>query len=158
MKKNFEIQIGKCMLICMVGLPYSGKTTMALRELKGFPIVNRDAIRMSLHGKRYDANLEDEVTKIEDLMVSSLRLSGHDKIIIDACHLKVKRLDRWMAQGYHVYSQFVLTPLEECHRRAILSGDSEIKIVINRMASESDMVDYHVNRENPIVLNTRYMK
>ena len=43
-------------IIVTVGLPRSGKTTWAREQ--GYPIVNPDSIRLSLHGKRFELLLE----------------------------------------------------------------------------------------------------
>ena len=140
MVKSKSTNKKNCNLICMIGLPYSGKTTTALTF--AFPIVNRDAIRFSLYGKRYDGTREDEVTEIENRMVECLFFAGHEWIIIDACHLKKKYLERWKDLGYRVTGRPVLTKLEECIKRAKDNCDIDTQIIIEDMAKESDMVDY----------------
>jgi predicted kinase len=130
-------------LILMVGLPRSGKTTWARSQ--GYPIVNRDSIRLALHGERYLAAAEKLVTVIEECMVKALLLAGHDKIIIDACHHCKRRRHRWVVFSLDndvdvtlINMQVIPTPKEECIHRAALEGDSEIIPVIEEMAREAD--------------------
>ena len=57
-------------LILTVGLPRSGKTTWAKKT--GLPIVNRDAIRIALHGQAYIQDAEEMITAFEWYMVKAL--------------------------------------------------------------------------------------
>ena len=63
-------------LILTVGLPRSGKSTWAAQT--GWPIVNRDAIRLALHGQAYIQDAEDMVTAIETYMVKALFGAGNN--------------------------------------------------------------------------------
>lgn len=125
-------------LILTVGLPRSGKTTWALTQ--GSPVVNRDAIRLALHGQAYVQDREEEVSRIEDLMVKSLFLAGHDMVIVDACHITQKRQDRWTGrEEWIVFIKMFPVGKEECSRRAIESGREDLISVIERMAAETDI-------------------
>ncbi len=46
-------------LICTVGLPRSGKSTWC--KTQSYPIVNKDSIRLALHGQRYLQDAEKEI-------------------------------------------------------------------------------------------------
>jgi predicted kinase len=104
----------------MCGLPQSGKSSEA-RQM-GHPIVNRDSIRKTIGGSiRYFGD-EKQVTHIERIMAESLFNAGHNNVVIDACHVKVKYRDSWQKwadkRGYSVYVYNVLTSLETCVARA----------------------------------------
>ncbi len=119
-------------LLLMVGLPQSGKTTVA-REL-AFPIVNPDSIRLCLHGKAYMREVEDLVWSLARLMVRSLFEAGHHTVIVDATNNTRKRRDAWREDDqwnleYHVLD----TDTVECIRRAKAVGNEEIVSVIVRM-------------------------
>jgi len=89
-----------------VGLPRSGKSSWA-KEM-GYPIVNRDSIRYAIGGNIRYFDEEERVNKMEELMIKSLFKAGHDDIIVDACHLKQKYIDRWEA--------FATTPIWSPHK------------------------------------------
>ena len=128
-----------------VGLPRSGKSTWAKEQ--GVPIVNRDSIRLALHGQAYLSNAESMVTAIEDYMFKSLLLAGHDIIIIDATHLKEKYKKRWeylLKDMYADPEQWVIrevhfhTSKEECIQRAKADGREDLIPIIERMDEEKD--------------------
>lgn len=119
----------------MSGLPRSGKSTYA--KEKGFLMVNRDSIRLALHGKAFDPKREDEVTSIENTMVMSLLIAGHSEITIDATHIGEGRKDRWrnFLKGKAQVTVVTLdTSEEECIKRAIISDTEYLVPVIKRMA------------------------
>ena len=102
-------------LIMLVGLPRSGKTTWALKQ--ECPIVNPDAIRLALHGQAFIGDAEPMVWAIAKYMVKALFLAGHEKVILDACNNTCKRRDPWESESW--VREFVVfaTPKETCLRR-----------------------------------------
>lgn len=128
-------------LIMLSGLPYSGKSTWAKKQ--GFPIVNRDSIRLALHGKRYVKKAESMITVIEDLMVHSLFLAGHITVIVDATHITKKRRDRWNGGPWDVIWYVMNTKMAVCLQRADKANDQEIKQVIIDMAQRTDIKSIH---------------
>ena len=105
----------------------------------GFPVVNRDAIRLALHGTPYLQAAEDMVTAIEEYMVRSLILAGHDKVVVDATHLHAKYSERWLAfrcpgiDAIRVLPKMFDTGPKECIRRAEADDRCDLIPVIERM-------------------------
>jgi predicted kinase len=125
-------------LFLTVGLPRSGKSTWAKKI--GYPIVNRDSIRLALHGQAYIKEAESMVTAIEDYMVKALFLAGHDKIIIDATHLQEKYIKRWKKDDRNIVGKIFDTPKDVCIERAIADGREDLIPIIERM-DESKEID-----------------
>jgi predicted kinase len=125
-------------LILTIGLPRSGKSTWAIDT--GFPIVNRDSIRLALHGQAYIQEAEDMVTAIEMYMVKSLFLAGHNTIIIDATHLKREYRVKWENEDWEVKHQYFDTSKVVCIQRAKNDNKEYLVPIIERMAEESDVI------------------
>ena len=129
--------------ILTIGKPRSGKSTWANQQ--NLPIVNRDSIRMALYDQPYILELENIVSFIEDKMVESLFIAGHNEIIIDATHLKQKYIDKWQNQ-YNVKLVYFSTSINECKRRAIENKKEYLIDVIDRMVEECDL-DFKFNKD-----------
>ena|ERR1051326_6352277 len=127
-------------LICMVGLPRSGKSTWA--KSYGSPMVNPDSVRLAVYGQRYLQKMEPMVWMATAWMVQSLFLAGHDKVIVDATNVTRKRRDVWvklgMENGYQTFFKVIDVPLKVCLERAVAANDSEIIPVIRRMHAEAE--------------------
>lgn len=124
-------------LILMVGLPRSGKSTWAKQQ--GFPIVNPDAIRLALHGKRFIPSAEPTVWATARLMVEALFLAGHETVIVDATHVTDKRRKIWYSQYANIEYKIMPTSPQECVNRAEAEQDGEIIPIIARMAMDWDL-------------------
>lgn len=126
-------------LIMLVGLPRSGKSTVA-RQLTlqyGHPIVNPDAIRLALHGQAYIASAEDFVWATAKLMVRSLFKAGHRQVVLDATNTTRKRRDEWKKDEEWSREFIVLdTPADVCEQRAEKGGRFDLLPVIERMARD----------------------
>lgn len=120
-------------LVMMVGLPRSGKSTIARELVKhtDAAIVNPDAIRLALHGHLFYAPAEPMVWGVAHTMVDSLFESGHSTVILDACSCTQKRRDEWKRSSYRRYVIEVLTKKDVCLSRV---EDSDLIPVIERMA------------------------
>ena len=130
-------------LILMVGLPRSGKSTKA-RKL-GHPIVNPDAIRLSLHGHAYIPLAEPYVWAIAGTMALALFAAGHETVTIDATNNTAARRAEWvkLARGVEGCAVAVIemrTPFEVCCERA--GDDGNMANVIERMHAAHEPVDY----------------
>jgi predicted kinase len=121
-------------LICTVGLPRSGKSTWAHEQ--GFPIVNRDSVRLALHGERFIPQAEPLVAILTKFMVEALFLAGHDTVIVDETNMTRKRRDFWRLPFCNTYFKHIDTSEEVCLERANQEYDFEILSVIKRMAEE----------------------
>ncbi len=125
-------------LVCMMGLPRSGKSTAArgLSQAVGAPVVNRDSIRLALHGQRYQPLAEPMVKAVAIVMVRALFTVGHRVVIVDETCISRSTRDFWRA-GEDTWQTCVLevpTPLGVCMKRAQATNDLEIQPVIAKMA------------------------
>jgi len=134
--------MGKNALICTVGLPRSGKSTWAKTYAKslGAPIVNRDSIRLVLHGQRYIQEAEDMVLAIAKLMVKSLFLAGHSSVILDETNVSRKRRDSWRSDLWDMEFVTFDADAETCKKRAIETNQLDLIPVIDFMASQFEPV------------------
>jgi predicted kinase len=123
-------------LILLVGLPYSGKSTWAraYNRLRSAPIVSPDAIRLALHGDRFEPEAERMVWTLAHYMVDSLFEAGHREVILDACNGTPERRAEWESERWDLRFVVVPTSPEVCIARAEDWGDEEILPVIKCMA------------------------
>jgi predicted kinase len=119
----------------MMGLPRSGKSTIVakLKEKLGAPIVRRDAIRLALHGQRWQAEAEPMVKAISLYMIRSLFEAGHETVICDETNYSraarnALRDERWRTVFYPV-----LTDPETCKERAVNTNQADLIPVIDEM-------------------------
>jgi predicted kinase len=118
-------------LIMMMGLPQSGKSTLA--RTIGAPIVCPDTIRLALHGQAFVASAEPFVWAIAKVMVRALFLAGHDRVVLDATNGTKKRRDEWKSSDWKREFLYVDTPAETCRIRAITNNQPALVHVIDRM-------------------------
>ena len=107
-------------LIATVGLPRSGKSTIC-RELSkelSAPIVNKDSVRIGLHGHVYIPESEPMVRAITKIMIAALFGAGHEIVIADETHYSRAARD-FVADGpWETKFLVVDTPAETCIQRA----------------------------------------
>ncbi len=132
----------------MVGLPYSGKTTLALELAKehNAVIVCPDAVRLALHGERFIPQAESMVWAIAECMANAAFYAGHEYVIIDATNGTVERRARWTRVALVIGPTTVVAlqahaTEELCHIRAQKALDTAIRPVIERMAASFEPVN-----------------
>lgn len=143
-------------LILMVGLPYSGKSTIA-QSFK-HPIVCPDQIRFALHNQRYEPLAEPMVWAMAKIFVRSLFLAGHKYVILDACNTTSERRDAWTDVAWT--RSYVVCDISKvaCMLRAQEHNDNEIMPIIDRMSTylEFDGIlygDNSIDSENPWMID-----
>jgi predicted kinase len=125
------------LLIATVGLPRSGKSSWARQQ--GVPLVNPDAIRLSLHEHRFIGRAEPWVWAMAQTMVRALFEAGHSVVILDATNITRERRAMWKSRDWAVCFQEFTTSLQDCIKRALVSGsDPELVGAIERMASQRE--------------------
>jgi predicted kinase len=109
-------------LLITRGLPASGKTTFA-RELQPYVVrVNRDDLRIMLHGRRlFTQWAEGQVTAVQKHMVEAL-LRARADVIVDDTNLRAATVRDWATLAARFGASFEVhdftdVPLEECLRR-----------------------------------------
>lgn len=133
-----ELTTATKLLIVMVGLPYSGKSTVA-REC-GSPIVCPDAIRVALHGRKFIPESEPIVWAIARYMVKALFLAGHNVVVLDATNTTRERRKAWISKEWSTIFRVIGTEKGTCIARARACGDEDIIPIIEKMAAEFEDV------------------
>ena len=147
-----EEKMKEKLLILMVGLPRSGKTTIA--QKMGFPVVNPDSVRLALHGDNFIVETERMVWTIVHYMVESLFLAGHNTVVLDATNTTKKRRAEWFSDRWNTTFVLLDTPKEECLRRAMDGGRMDLVPVIEQMSAEYEAPDIE---EGFILHNGRFL-
>jgi predicted kinase len=119
-------------LLITRGLPASGKTTFARKLQPQVVRVNRDDLRLMLHGRRlFTQWAEGQVTRLQRASVEALLRANAD-VIVDDTNLRAKTVREWAELAAHVHATFEVhdftdVPLEECIRRdAERTGDDQV--------------------------------
>lgn len=130
-------------LIAMMGLPRSGKSTIATQLSKELscPIVCKDSIRLALHGQRYQAEAEDYVRAIAKTMIKSLFLRGHEVVIADETHYSKSSRNHIKDPLWEIVWYPVQTPADICIERAKATGQEDLIPVINEMNSRFEPLE-----------------
>src|SRR4051794_24799544 len=119
-------------LLITRGLPASGKTTFARKLQPQVVRVNRDDLRLMLHGGRLlTQRSEAQVTQVQQASVEAL-LRRHSDVIVDDTNLRGQTVRRWAELAARFHAQFEVhdftdVPVDECVRRdASRTGDSYV--------------------------------
>jgi tRNA uridine 5-carbamoylmethylation protein Kti12 len=129
--------MNKPLLIAMMGLPRSGKSTIVakLSKVLAAPIVRRDAIRLALHGERFLSEAEPMVKAMSVYMIRSLFIAGHEIVICDETNYSRAARDAVKDQDWNTVFYEVGTPSDVCKARAIATNQPDLVGVIEEMAS-----------------------
>ena len=121
--------------IAMMGLPRSGKSTIAadLSKMYSAPIVCRDAIRLALHGQRFQQEAETMVKAISDIMLRALFLSGHEVVIVDETNYSRAARDTLKSPSWNTVFYEIFTDPDTCKQRAIETLQTDLVSVIDSM-------------------------
>ena len=131
------------LLIAMVGLPRSGKSTWAVNQQ--IPIACPDAIRFAMHGHAWIPLAEPLIWAIAGIMVRALFLAGHHIVIIDGCHVKHEQRQFWVdmgdREGWRTIFKEIKTQESTCIDRC--GEDKKMAAVVHEMAKEYETLHDH---------------
>jgi predicted kinase len=138
-------------LILMMGLPRSGKSTMAreINKKHGYPIVNPDSFRLEIHGAPFFRPAEALVWYMVEITIRSLFRAGHSHVILDATNVSRKRRDKWKDLGCRVHVCGLNVSKGVCVERAEEGGREDLVSVIERMAGEMESIGDDENLYHP---------
>ena len=129
----------KNVLLCLVGLPRSGKSTwamdMAYRN-EFYPVVNKGSIRLALYGSAFREDREDEVRRIARVSVTALFIAGHKIVCVDETNITYLRRCEWQTRSWDVRLKVFDASMEECIKRAKERGEKLIIPVIEKLAAQ----------------------
>lgn len=133
--------------VVLVGCPGSGKTSYAKNdpELRDMVNINRDDIRLEIHGDVNDHTGEQKVTNLHLSRIQEAAKEGKDIVISDTnINPKFRRIlvNNLRKLGYNVVEAHVINVSgRECLKRNVTRDKPVPDHVINRME--------HTMRENP---------
>jgi predicted kinase len=150
--------MSKPVLLCMYGLPRSGKTTLCqkLRKAKGVPVVNRDTIRLALHGHNYLGKAEPFVKAISNVMVEALFLYGYKLVVVDETCFSQAARDALKSDRWDTYFYEVPTSPDVCKERAIATDQAYLLPVIDEMWARREPLGTKDNAVNDLELFVKY--
>lgn len=128
-------------LLMLKGLPASGKSTYA-KELAAsgkYVRVNKDDLRLLLHGGKWSKNNEKQVVRVRDAIIRDALQSGQNVVVDDTnfheSHPKaLKELARTFKAEF--VEKFFECDVEECIKRDLARPTSVGEKVIRRMYNE----------------------
>jgi predicted kinase len=130
-------------IVVMVGLPRSGKSTWVKENQMGRAVVSADDLRYIVYNERFNAEKEDEMWKVRGAALQMLMNYGVN-IIIDETNTTKKRrspiIGMAKIKGYKVVACVVTTSKEICLDRAKALNDDAIIPTIERMAAQYEPV------------------
>jgi len=136
-------------LICMMGLPRSGKSTVALTL--GHPIVSPDALRLTIYGQPFWSPGEKVVWATADVMVRALFEAGHDTVVLDATNFNHSQRDQWRSTRWETCFYHIPTSKEVCLERARDNDQPELFDIIEMMHERYEpLEEYEVRYEDVV--------
>lgn len=142
-------------LICMVGLPRSGKSTWCQENgiSKGIPVVNPDSVRLALHGHAFIPDAESMVWAVVEYMTKALFLAGHDIVIHDATNTTKARRDRLKNGMWN--RVFVTIPTDAYTCRMRVGHNAGLLDVIAKMADQWETISRDEFSDDESVLHDK---
>lgn len=152
-------------LMVTIGLPRSGKSTHIKQWLTetnihyeaGYraSVVVGDDIRKAISGERYNSHCEESVRNTKHLMVKTLMYSN-EIVIVDDTHTRLESL--WPLFQLDPFLQIVKigpwpsdktysSHLELCLERAELTGQSDLKPIIQRLSGNLVQLEYEFTKK-----------
>ena len=136
-------------LICMMGLPRSGKSTVALTL--GHPIVSPDALRLTMYNRPFWSPGEKLIWAHANVMVRALFEAGHETVVLDATNYSRAQRDQWRNVNWKTEFWHVPTSKEICLQRAIDNGQDELLEIIEMMDTRFEpLEEYEMRYEDGV--------
>ncbi len=153
---------GRPKLLCLRGLPGSGKTTYA-RELadKGWVRVNKDDLRAMLNNSKFSKDNESYILALRDEIIISSLVQGKN-VVVDDTNLDPKHLIAFESIAGEFMSDFEIkffdVDVKECIRRNKLREKPVPEKVIYRMYERylkppTTVIEYDDNKEECIIVD-----
>lgn len=144
-------------LILLIGIPGSGKTTLAQKLIgRGFKSISADIIRDELYG---DAAEQGDPKKVFAIFFERLEvmLSAGDNIVVDNTNLKKKHrqeiTDKAQPYGYSDIELWILdVPLQACLERNRLRNRTVGEDIVANMFMEFNRTGRPKKEEGRLVL------
>lgn len=125
---------------------------MDMSKRLGAPMVNRDSIRLALHGHRYLAKPEPYIKAISRTMIEALFIAGHDIIICDETNYSQAARDALKSPDWTTWWLEVPTSPEVCKERAFATGQPDLIAVIDEMWARREPLS---TSDNPRIMDWR---
>lgn len=142
---------GKKIMLLLVGLPGSGKSTIASKLVSdGWKRINWDDLRKEMPGYtpgKFNKNRERDMQKYSHRLAREAAIAGYN-IVIDNTNLNPKTRNEWavLAEeiGVQIQIQLMSSSVPECiERDRERSGDARVgRAVIERMALKNGMLKF----------------
>ena len=160
--KENTVATNKPKLLCLRGLPASGKTTYA-RKLanKGWIRVNKDDLRAMLHNSHFSKSNEAFILSLRDEIIIRGLINGKN-VVVDDTNLDPKHADQFKSIASEFLAdyeeKFFDTPVKECIRRNSLREKPVPEKVIYTMYERyikppQQVIEYDDSKEECIIVD-----